>query len=586
MFMKRIFALVLSTLLLTPMLAQAWWDEAWTHRQQITLDTQAAGIAAEAVDVPVLLRLSTGNFDFLGINLDGSDIRFVAEDGQTVLAHRIERLDATNELAFIWVKVPRLAAGNATQHIWLYHGNEAARAAAPAPLYDAAQWAVWPLSDTSGQPQDVSGSGNHVTAGVSTPVPSGLIAGAARLAADGGLMAGAPSLGAATAFTFSAWVRPESANGELMTLGGLNLSLAEGVPVLAAGGNLARAPAPLPLNTWHHVALTHGATAAVLYINGQPVGSLSQAFVPAAAISVGAGLLGMIDEVQIATVERSQSWLLAQVDSQGMTSRLVRMGEPQTIEEWGGEDTGYVMLTLQHLTFDGWVVVVVCLLMLIYAIYVMIIKLALIGRQERSNPLFSEAFDQLTRQMNTLGASAQAHGQHLDALAQQTGTYQDSSLHRIYQVGVREIKFRFDQAMAEQKTGGTTSRGMPAISERALLAVRSSLDAQMVRERQRLDSKMVMLTIAISGGPFLGLLGTVLGVMITFVAVAVAGEVNVNAIAPGIAAALSTTVAGLGVAIPTLFGYNYLQTKIKAINADMMVFVDEFVTKMAETYGD
>jgi biopolymer transport protein ExbB len=96
---------------------------------------------------------------------------------------------------------------------------------------------------------------------------------------------------------------------------------------------------------------------------------------------------------------------------------------------------------------------------------------------------------------------------------------------------------------------------------------------------------MVLLTIAISGGPFLGLLGTVVGVMITFAAIAASGDVNVNAIAPGIAAALAATVAGLGVAIPALFGYNWLNTKIKEVNADMRVFVDEFVTRIAEHYS-
>ena len=96
---------------------------------------------------------------------------------------------------------------------------------------------------------------------------------------------------------------------------------------------------------------------------------------------------------------------------------------------------------------------------------------------------------------------------------------------------------------------------------------------------------MVMLTIAISGGPFLGLLGTVVGVMITFAAIAAAGDVNVNAIAPGIAAALLATVDGLAVAIPALFGYNYLASRIKNISADMQIFVDEFVTRLAETYG-
>jgi biopolymer transport protein ExbB len=106
----------------------------------------------------------------------------------------------------------------------------------------------------------------------------------------------------------------------------------------------------------------------------------------------------------------------------------------------------------------------------------------------------------------------------------------------------------------------------------------------MVRETQKLNKLMVFLTIAISGGPFLGLLGTVVGVMITFAAIAAAGDVNVNAIAPGIAAALLATVAGLAVAIPSLFGYNYLITRIKEATSDMHVFVDEFVTKLAEFY--
>jgi biopolymer transport protein ExbB len=97
---------------------------------------------------------------------------------------------------------------------------------------------------------------------------------------------------------------------------------------------------------------------------------------------------------------------------------------------------------------------------------------------------------------------------------------------------------------------------------------------------------MVVLTIAISGGPFLGLLGTVVGVMITFAAIAESGDVNVNAIAPGIAAALVATVAGLVVAIPALFAYNYLVTRIGELTSDMQVFIDEFVTKMAEFYSN
>src|SRR6185295_5854911 len=92
-----------------------------------------------------------------------------------------------------------------------------------------------------------------------------------------------------------------------------------------------------------------------------------------------------------------------------------------------------------------------------------------------------------------------------------------------------------------------------SLTSRGIQAIRASLDGSLAIESERLNSGIVLLTIAISGGPFLGLLGTVVGVMITFAAVAAAGDVNVNAIAPGIAAALLATVAGLAVAIPALF---------------------------------
>ena len=128
------------------------------------------------------------------------------------------------------------------------------------------------------------------------------------------------------------------------------------------------------------------------------------------------------------------------------------------------------------------------------------------------------------------------------------------------------------------------SNGRTVITSESIEAIRASMDATLVRENQRLSKSMVLLTIAISGGPFLGLLGTVVGVMITFAAIAAAGDVNVNAIAPGIAAALLATVTGLFVAIPALFGYNYLLIRNKNVTANMRVFVDEFVTRLAEAH--
>ena len=96
----------------------------------------------------------------------------------------------------------------------------------------------------------------------------------------------------------------------------------------------------------------------------------------------------------------------------------------------------------------------------------------------------------------------------------------------------------------------------------------------------------MFLTIGIAGGPYLGLLGTVIGVMITFAIIAKSGEVEINSIAPGIAGALLATVAGLAVAIPALFVYSYISTRIKDAISDMQVFIDEFVAKIAEFYPD
>jgi biopolymer transport protein ExbB len=148
-----------------------------------------------------------------------------------------------------------------------------------------------------------------------------------------------------------------------------------------------------------------------------------------------------------------------------------------------------------------------------------------------------------------------------------------SSIWRVYHAASEEIRRRIARG------------GALALNAEAIQVIRAVMDASQVRENQRLARSMVLLTISISGGPFLGLLGTVVGVMITFAAIAASGDVNVNAIAPGISAALLATVAGLAVAIPALFGYNYLIIRNKNVSADMQVFVDEFVTRLSELHS-
>lgn len=213
-------------------------------------------------------------------------------------------------------------------------------------------------------------------------------------------------------------------------------------------------------------------------------------------------------------------------------------------------------ILVDNLTVDAWVVIVILAIMLVLAVWVMISKSMLVGRTDKGNRAFLLKFREAK-----------------DVMAVQ-GSYQHSSLARLYAAGLHELKKR-DVGKAEAKP----------LSGASIDAVKAAIDADLVRESQELNSGIVLLTIAIAGGPFLGLLGTVVGVMITFAAIAAAGDVNVNAIAPGIASALLATVAGLAVAIPALFGYNYLASRIKNISSDMQIFIDEFVTRVAEVHG-
>lgn len=572
--MKRLIALFVLVLLL-PASAQAWWNEEWTVRKKITLDTQAAGVQGEADAVPVLVRLSTGNFDFLSAKPDGSDLRFLAEDDKTPLKFHIEQYDSVNELAFIWVQIPKLAGNNTGQYIWLYSGSEGAQAAADSKTsYDTPQFIVYHLSDKQGLPQDATGYGNHATQGNLTYVPAGLIAGAATLAGNGGIEANSVALQSAKEFTFSAWVKPEKLDGELLAMGDLSLRLVAGVPVLTLSGTETRAAAALTQKTWHHIALTLG-QGLTLYVNGKPVATAAGTLTPLASLRIGGTLVGEIDEIQVSGIARSVAWISAQVESQGQTGKLVKYGEDETTDTSQG--TSYFTTTMQNVTVDGWVVIAILAIMFFISLWVMVVKAFFLGKMQKANETFAEEFAKMSHGLSELDDTAAAHTGKMDKLAKMMDEFKHSSLYRIYHVGAVELKRRFPASVGAE--------GLPVLSSQSIDAVRASLDAQLVRENHRLNRAMVLLTIAISGGPFLGLLGTVVGVMITFAAIAASGDVNVNAIAPGIAAALVATVAGLAVAIPALFGYNYLLSRIKTISADMHVFVDEFVTKTAENYG-
>lgn len=551
----RVFALLLAFILWAFSLSSyAWWNEDWASRKKITLTNPAA----EVSDAPVLIRLHTGNFDFLEANENGSDVRLVAGDDKTELKFHIEKWDATNQLALVWVKVPKLAKHS---EAYLYFGNEAATPASdPKATYDASS-RVYHFAEASGNPQDSGPNGLSAVQSTAAHVPAGFANGGVSF--DGAQSISLPALEQFTGYSFAAWVKPASLDGGILQGGGLNATLAQGVLTVQAGPAVAVTNVALSAGKWQHLAFTISDRLRV-YLDGKLVAEAPGAALPTAAVTLGTGFKGEMDEVQIAGVARSPDWFAVQA-AQGPDGKLVTLGEDEASE--GGEEGGIWGTLFNALTLDGWVAIGVLAVMLVIALWIMVVKAIYVNRVDNANRQFMHRFRELS---TDLGAIDKTQGM--------ADTFRHSSLYRLYHVASVELSHRFKDTDAAHMAGKN-------LSPQSLEAIRASLDTGLVKETTLMNKLMVLLTIAISGGPFIGLLGTVLGVMITFAVIAATGDVNVAAIAPGIAAALMATAAGMAVAIPALFGYNYLNSRIKGITSDMRVFNDELITKLAENYS-
>lgn len=108
----------------------------------------------------------------------------------------------------------------------------------------------------------------------------------------------------------------------------------------------------------------------------------------------------------------------------------------------------------------------------------------------------------------------------------------------------------------------------------------------MVDQSSQLEANMSFLATTVTAAPFLGLLGTVWGVMDAFRAMAQSGSVLLSEVAPGISGALLTTVVGLLVALPSLIGYNLLNGRMQQLGLEMENFSDEFTHDLARHFLD
>ena len=124
------------------------------------------------------------------------------------------------------------------------------------------------------------------------------------------------------------------------------------------------------------------------------------------------------------------------------------------------------------------------------------------------------------------------------------------------------------------------------VSTASFEAVKVVLEEAAAAQAMSLEKGMIVLSTAVAGGPFIGLLGTVWGVMSTFADIAVAQQASLTTMAPGVAAALVATVTGLLVAIPAMFAYNFMVTTIRHITQELDGFASRFANQVEHAYVD
>lgn len=153
-------------------------------------------------------------------------------------------------------------------------------------------------------------------------------------------------------------------------------------------------------------------------------------------------------------------------------------------------------------------------------------------------------------------------------------TLPESPFTRVFRRGVNFF--------SELRPGGLREGAVvTGLSSAQLEVLRLVLEKEEAEERDSIASGLHWLAIVATVSPLLGLLGTVIGVMNSFIGVAAAGSANISAVAPGVAEALVTTVAGLVVAIPAAIAYNYFAGRLNLFMSELEGSSSEFIGSLA-----
>jgi biopolymer transport protein TolQ len=226
---------------------------------------------------------------------------------------------------------------------------------------------------------------------------------------------------------------------------------------------------------------------------------------------------------------------------------------------------GGLVFAFQESTLPGKLVLAALFIGSVFSWSVMLTKFLSLRVAQRQRERFLELFRQDRQPMRLFAENLRFEG---------------APVFSVYQAGCTELAYQLVGATEVDETFSQRLEASGSITPSQMRVVAVAMERAVGEAALKLESQMIILATAVSGAPFVGLLGTVWGVMETFADVAKAGSASLAAMAPGVSAALITTVTGLLVAIPAMFGYNYLVTTVRG----MIVELDNFASELTSAF--
>src|SRR6476646_10155309 len=233
--------------------------------------------------------------------------------------------------------------------------------------------------------------------------------------------------------------------------------------------------------------------------------------------------------------------------------------------------TGGLTFAFEHSTIAGKIVLGLLAVVSIFSWSIMITKLRVIRFARKQTSRFRAAFRKDRQPLRLFENSARFPG---------------APLFDVYRDGCEEMTFQLLGSAEVDERFKARLDGADKIAPAQMHAVNAAMERAVGETALGLESQMILLATAVSGSPFLGLLGTVWGVMDAFTGVAEAGSPSLASMAPGVSGALITTVTALCVAIPAMFGYNFLVTRIRGMIVEMDNFAAELASDLEHKFVD